>query len=116
MSKVGFGGYRISIKSELHYQALKKAIELGCSVIDTSSNYTDGDSERLIGKVLKEVKEKPLIISKAGYIQGSNLESLTKEESIDLVELSDHLKHSIHPIFLKNQIGLHTHDLSCRVC
>lgn len=104
MSIVGFGGYRVSTKSKQHYKALKLALEYGCSVIDTSSNYTNGDSEILIGKLLKETNLKPLLISKAGYIQGSNLESLTIEESIDLVDLSENLKHSIHPIFLNNQL------------
>lgn len=104
MSCVGFGGYRISIKSSEHYESLKKAIELGCKYIDTSSNYTDGDSERLIGKVLKEVSQRPVVISKAGYIQGSNLDELTPETSCELVNLSESLKHSIHPSFLNKQL------------
>jgi aryl-alcohol dehydrogenase-like predicted oxidoreductase len=104
MAKVGYGTYRVSIKSDTHYESLKYAIESGCSVIDTSSNYTNGDSERLIGKILREVKMKPLIISKVGYIQGDNIENLTKETSIDLVELSESLKHSIHPNFIEDQL------------
>ena len=65
MSKIGFGGYRISISSNEHYDALKKALESGVTLIDTSSNYTDGDSERLIGKLLLEQKRAtPFIASK----------------------------------------------------
>lgn len=106
MSQVGFGAYRISIRSEYHYQALKLALDKGCSVIDTSANYTDGESEQLIGKVLKETGHKPLLISKAGYIQGSNLVEVMEDKSlqIEMIDHSEDLKHSIHPVFLQNQI------------
>jgi aryl-alcohol dehydrogenase-like predicted oxidoreductase len=105
MPQVGFGTYRVSIKSETHYESLKFAIDSGCSVIDTSGNYTNGDSEKLIGKILKETIKKPLIISKVGYIQGDSLEGLTAETSIDLVDFSEDLKHSIHPNFIEEQLG-----------
>ena len=79
----------------------------GCSVIDTSSNYTNGDSERLVGKVLNDLDltKKPVIISKVGYIQGDNLEKLTAQTSQDIVKLSDSLKHSIHPGFIEWQLN-----------
>ena len=110
MSKVGFGGYRISIKSPEHEEALKHALNNGLALIDTSANYTDGDSERLIGKVLKEHwQTQPTIISKVGYIQGSNLEVIKElnengKATEDLVELTNDLKHSIHPDFIEDQI------------
>lgn len=112
MGLVGFGSYRISIRSKEHRAALEHALALGCPLIDTSSNYTNGESEKLIGAVLSEHQEwNPLIVTKAGYIQGNNLEVLAKlnEEGLakdDLVDLGPHLKHSIHPEFLKNQIDL----------
>ena len=109
MSKVGFGAYRVSIQSEVHEDALEKAIDDGVTLIDTSSNYTDGDSEKLIGKVLKKVERTPFIISKVGYIQGHNLtvidELNTKEIAVeDLVIIDKDLKHSIHPDFIEDQI------------
>lgn len=104
MGQVAFGGYRISVKSKTHYDALLAALKAGCGLIDTSSNYTNGDSEKLIGKVLKEHPEyNPLIVSKAGYIQGDNLNDLVTEE--ELVEIHAGLKHSIHPKFLEDQIS-----------
>lgn len=112
MGQVGFGSYRISIRSKDHREALTKALEAGCSLIDTSANYTNGESEELIGSVLSENPNyKPLIVTKAGYIQGKNLEILEElhEQNLakeDLVDLSESLKHSIHPDFLKNQLGL----------
>lgn len=109
MSNIGFGSYRVSIKSEEHENALKKALDAGVKLIDTSANYTDGDSERLIGKVLKEHQgEKPILVSKVGYIQGTNLErleELTEQKRIDdIVHLDENLKHCIHPLFIEDQI------------
>lgn len=109
MSKVGFGGYRISGQSTEHEEALKHAIEEGITLIDTSSNYTDGESEKLIGKVLKELDRKPFLVSKVGYVQGHNLEIMSElnEKGIalkDLVLIDPKLKHSIHPEFIEDQI------------
>lgn len=112
MGKVGFGSYRISIRSTEHKKALVDALSAGCTLIDTSANYTNGESERLIGAVLAEYPEfNPIIVTKAGYIQGPNLKlleelnshGLAKEEVIDMGES---LKHSIHPEFLKSQLDL----------
>ena len=110
MSQVGFGSYRVSIRSSEHRQALVAALSAGCSLIDTSANYTNGESEELIGSVLKEYPQfKPIIVTKAGYIQGSNinvLEELNNKNLAveDLVDISETLKHSIHPEFLENQL------------
>lgn len=110
MGKVGFGGYRISAVSKDHITALKHALESGVTMIDTSSNYTDGESEKLIGSALKEHwLTRPLVISKVGYIQGKNLNALKELHSInkgkeDLVEINEELKHSIHPDFIEDQI------------
>ncbi len=110
MGQVGFGSYRISKRSREHKLALLKALELGCPLIDTSSNYTDGESEELIGEVLNENPQfNPILVTKAGYIQGRNLSQLVtlNEAGLaleDIVDLGDELKHSIHPEFLKNQL------------
>ena len=110
MGKVGFGSYRISVKSNEHQQALVRALELGCSLIDTSANYTNGESEELIGLVLKDHPHfNPTIVTKGGYIQGNNLALLNELQQSgkglhDLVDINETLKHSIHPDFLKTQI------------
>jgi aryl-alcohol dehydrogenase-like predicted oxidoreductase len=105
MSKIGFGGYRISTKSEEHRKALKHAIRKGVAAIDTSSNYTGGESEKLIGEVLSDYygDHSPLLISKVGYLQGQNLDNADKFPE-DLVVISESLKHSIHPNFIEDQI------------
>lgn len=110
MTHIALGGYRLSIQSREHEKALQHALESGVTLIDTSANYTDGDSERLIGKVLSENPQyRPLIVTKGGYIQGQNLVLLEQLKSqnlakTDIVDLGEHLKHSIHPEFLKSQI------------
>lgn len=116
MGSLGFGSYRVSIKSNEHTEALKQAIQAGIKLIDTSSNYTDGQSELLIGKVLKEMglshsPKRPILVTKAGYIQGQNLKVLEDLNAqglakIDLLEMTPELKHSIHPEFLENQLNL----------
>ena len=108
-TQLGFGAYRISNRSSEHKEALTLALKSGCPLIDTSSNYTDGESELLIGEVIKETGIRPLIISKVGYIQGQNLEvieelNLKGLASEDLVEISEDLKHSIHPEFVVDQV------------
>ena len=112
LSFYGFGGYRISNRSKDHKEALIHALENGISLLDTSANYGDGESEQLIGEVLAENSHlKPFIVTKAGYIQGNNLKELDKlhqqgKGKEDLLEFSDGLKHSIHPDFLDQQISL----------
>lgn len=110
MSVVGFGAYRVSVRSKVHKEALTEALKAKIKLIDTSSNYTNGESEELIGQVLKENSSyRPLIMTKGGYIQGSNLallNELNKEGKAleDLVVIDEHLMHSIHPEFLESQI------------
>jgi aryl-alcohol dehydrogenase-like predicted oxidoreductase len=108
---IGFGGYRISIESQEHKDALTMAINNGLKLIDTSANYTNGDSEKLIGEVLKESGKRPILVSKVGYIQGNNIEVINELNSAgkateELVKVNEHLWHSIHPDFIRNQIEL----------
>lgn len=108
LSKIGFGCYRVSNRSQEHKEALTQALALGCNLIDTSANYSDGESEILVGEV---AEGKAHIVTKGGYIQGQNLKVLEELHQAnlaqtDLVDLSPSLKHSIHPDFLANQIEL----------
>jgi aryl-alcohol dehydrogenase-like predicted oxidoreductase len=111
MGHVGFGSYRISIRSKEHCEALVLALQSGCKLIDTSANYTNGESEELIGYVLeKNPQFKLIIVTKAGYIQGKNLKVIEELNASgkaieDLVEISEDLKHSIHPDFLEDQLS-----------
>ena len=55
VSICGFGCYRIDDGISQHQKALQKALLSGINIIDTSSNYSDGGSEILVGKVLRKL-------------------------------------------------------------
>jgi len=122
-SPVGFGTYRCDVRVAEHRAALTKAIRMGVNLIDTSSNYANGNAERMIGETLQTListneiqRSEMIIVSKGGYIQGENYERISKiaadedsdlspgSELSELVRYSNGLWHSIHPDFLKDQI------------
>ncbi len=117
VSAIGFGGYRVDVKLASHRQALERALQSGVNLIDTSTNYTDGQSERLVGRVLSKLveqknlrREEVVVVSKVGYAQGTTLAVCQSRERAgrplpEVVKLSDQLWHSIHPDFLQEQIG-----------
>lgn len=115
-SRVGFGGYRISLGQEDHRRALEHALQHGCNLIDTSTNYADGESERLIGSVLKDLivkntidREEMIVVSKIGYVQGQNLKQAEAREKAgkpfpEMVKYGEGIWHCIHPEFLEEQL------------
>jgi len=116
VSLIGFGSYRVDHSVAYHRAALQRALQRGCNLIDTSTNYADGESERLIGQVLKsEIEAKRLardefvVVSKAGYVQGSNLEKVQAREGSgnpypEMVKYMDGCWHCIHPSFIADQL------------
>ena len=112
VSRLGFGGYRIDDETPDHEQALLAALEGGINLIDTSSNYTEGGSERLVGGVLRQLAERRaelVVVTKVGYVQGSNLEVARAREQMgrpypDLVPYQESCWHCIHPEFLADQL------------
>ncbi len=115
-SKVGFGGYRIDDETPAHREALEKALLAGCNLIDSSTNYTDGGSERCVGGVLgalvragKLRREEITVVSKIGYVQGTNLTLAQERETAgepfpEMVKYMDGCWHCIHPDFLSEQL------------
>ena len=116
ISQAGFGSYRVTTGQKNQEQALRQALQGGINLIDTSSNYSDGDAERLIGRVLTEQidaeklqREQVVVVSKAGYLQGFNytLAQQRKKEGRpfpNLVKYAEGLDHCIHPDFLDDQL------------
>ena len=114
-SKIGYGSYRVDHRFDEHSDTLRKAIQAGCNLIDTSSNYTDGGSETLIGNVLSEQisegkieRSEIVVVSKVGYIQGQNLDEAMRREGDgepweEVVKYMDGCWHCIHPDFLADQ-------------
>jgi aryl-alcohol dehydrogenase-like predicted oxidoreductase len=117
-TRVGFGTYRVHTQEAEHRDALKKALRASCNVLDTSTNYMDGDSERAVGTVLAELiasgeirREEVVVVSKIGYVQGENLKLAEAREHSgrpypDMVKYGDGIWHCIHPEFLADQLAL----------
>ena len=115
VSKVGYGSYRVDQQVDEHIESLEDSIRSGCNIIDTSSNYTNGASEILIGNVLTKMmnqgkieRDEIILVSKTGYIQGDNLSQAIKREKTDqpwpeIVKYTDGCWHCIHPAFLIDQ-------------
>ena len=104
---LGFGCYRIADGNAGHEAALRAYLDRGGNLIDTSANYTDGQSERLVGRVLKETgRERAVIVTKGGYIQGQNMALARRRAFPEIVAYADGLWHCIHPDFLDTQLRL----------
>ena len=113
--KIAFGTYRTGLDDPEHEVALTLALKEGIRLIDTSTNYMNGDAERLIAKVLEtsfggHKPEDVEIISKCGYIQGALLEEIKKAEDkvideLDIVTYNESCYHSIHPGFIKAELS-----------
>lgn len=111
-SRVGFGAYRVD-RTPSHAQALQMALQQGCNLIDTSTNYTDGESEKTIGETILRmlrsgelVREEVIVVSKVGYVQGRNLTAARQREVPwpEMVKYSEDCWHCIHPDFIRQQL------------
>jgi aryl-alcohol dehydrogenase-like predicted oxidoreductase len=117
VSVLGFGCYRVDDRVPVHAEALEAALVAGVNVIDTSTNYGDGHSERLVGEVLAKLvrsstlsREGGVVVSKVGYGQGENLELVASREASgkpfpEVVHYAEGLAHCIHPEWLSDQLG-----------
>jgi aryl-alcohol dehydrogenase-like predicted oxidoreductase len=113
VSLVGFGGYRTGRRNPDHRAALEAALAAGVNLIDTSSNYMLGDSERLIGEVLAASgipRDEIVVVSKIGYAQGPNLELAQQREAEgrpfpEMVKYMEGCWHSVSPEFLEDQLA-----------
>lgn len=117
VSPVGFGGYRVDDRSDRHREALRLALLSGVNLVDTSTNYGDGHSELLVGKVLREMaaagevaREDVVVVTKAGYVQGQNLRDAHQRRKLgdpwpEMTEYTRDCWHCISPAFLKDQLS-----------
>ncbi|KAA3602797.1 MAG: aldo/keto reductase [Calditrichaeota bacterium] len=117
VSEVGFGCYRIGFGQNAHLESLELALSSGINLIDTSSTYTDGNSETIVGTVLEDLinkgklrRNEVVVVTKGGYAQGKNYEICKKREELgnpfpEIVEVQEGLWHCIHPEFLEDQLN-----------
>lgn len=121
-SRIGFGAYRIIDDDPAHLAALSHALDLGCTLIDTSCNYGDGASERAIGRVLATHPTGAMVavITKVGYITPSAQARLTSEglspETLPMI--SEESRYTLAPDYLsselaasRNRLGRRCHDI-----
>lgn len=117
VSPAGFGCYRVDDRVARHREALRLALLSGVNLVDTSTNYGDGHSELLVGKVLKEMaaagevhREDVVVVTKAGYVQGQNLKDAHQRRKLgdpwpEMTEYSRDCWHCISPAFLRDQLS-----------
>ena len=76
ISEISLGGSPVPPEA-----IFRRAVEMGVNYVDTSSNYSNGNSERTIGKILKEFPNKLYVATKihAGRKGYDSIESLEKE-------------------------------------
>ena len=129
-SRLGFGCYRVDASNPEYRTALSQALRSGVNLIDTSTNYMDGESERLVGSVMRNLikakeiaRDEIIVVSKIGYVQGQNLKQAEAREQAgrpypDMVRYGEGIWHCIHPEFLADQLdasldrlGLQTLDV-----
>ena len=74
VSEVGFGAWSIAldwwgkkIEEDEAERMLKKAYDVGINFFETGDMYGKGKSERLIGKVFKDMRDEVIISTKYGY-------------------------------------------------
>jgi aryl-alcohol dehydrogenase-like predicted oxidoreductase len=105
---VGVGTYRMRDTSPVHRAALQDALELGCPVVDTASNYGDGAAERLVGEVMAgHGSPGASVWTKAGYVSPS----LARRLGPSVVErrcrpLSAEASYSLDPLVMRTSVEL----------
>ena len=116
VSRIGFGGYRVDDRSDVHREALREALVTGITLVDTSTNYADGHSEILVGEVVRDVlgrgaarREDLVLVTKAGYVQGSNQREAIRRARAgrpwsEMTEYTPDCWHCIAPDFLADQL------------
>jgi aryl-alcohol dehydrogenase-like predicted oxidoreductase len=121
VSLVGFGTYRVGFSPGLGHphcrEALEYALGRGVNLIDTSTNYGNGQSELLIGQTLASLvssgtlaRDNVVIVSKAGYVQGNTLEFVQQREREGrpfdaMFKFGSELWYCLDPEFIVDQLN-----------
>lgn len=112
LSSVGLGTYRMSSSYHHHLEALRIAVEHGCNLIDTATNYCQGTSEALIGAFIKAYpvyRDQLFVISKVGYVPAVNVRSATlstflEEQDLSIAHIDTDFEYSLDPAFIEFQL------------
>lgn len=71
-----FGDTADAVESQAMFEACREA---GINFFDTAHTYTDGSSERLLGRFAKSDREKLIVATKAGYTGGSGCNNIIRQ-------------------------------------
>ena len=119
VSRLGFGSYRVDDRVAEHREALTHALTHGINLIDTSTNYGSGHSERLIGEVLAELRSAARRRAcgrrrrledrvRAGW--ESRARGRAREDAgqpfPEVVKVGEGIWHCIHPEWIEEQLEL----------
>ena len=85
---IGGGGWKFSWgpqDDQQSIEAIKRGIELGINWIDTAAVYGLGHSEEVVGKVLKELPEKPYVATKCSLVwdEEGNISNRLRKKSVE---------------------------------
>lgn len=103
LSSVGIGTYlgaADEARDAGYAAAIARALELGINVVDTASNYREGRSERVVGRVLAGApRDEIFVASKAGFVpRGWSGEGIAPGELVGG-------NHCLAPRFLAHQLA-----------
>lgn len=99
LSEIGFGAWAIGgdawgpVDDQRSVAAIRRAIELGATFVDTADVYGDGRSERLVGQAIKGNRDGVVISTKGGLMGHHRMPELDPvydrpEKVIDALEAS----------------------------
>lgn len=118
VSKIGIGTYRSHRDRTEHNEALRQSLISGINLIDTAPNYSDGAAEVLIGNVIAELiesnrlsRDEFVVVDHFGFIEGANLQLLHNRYPPNTTDISNRVKHCLHPDFLSLQLDWSTQKL-----
>ncbi|MGD9761664.1 MAG: aldo/keto reductase [Candidatus Izemoplasmatales bacterium] len=105
-SRISFGGWQLGNNEfwgEMSFQEgvnlVREAYENGITLFDTAPGYANGQSERIIGEALKDVRDKVIINTKIGHkADGStdfSVESLESQINESLIRLQTYYLDSV---------------------
>eukprot|EP01080_Neovahlkampfia_damariscottae_P010449 gene10449-2971_t len=122
ISPIGYSGYSLNLSEPEHQFSLQYAIQGGCNIIDTSPNYSDGESEHLIGIVVNGmikdeiIKRNEVIIStKVGFYNSNEGEEDEIIKKYKMKQISSNTYHSLSLEYISYSIkeSLKRLNVSC---
>jgi L-galactose dehydrogenase/L-glyceraldehyde 3-phosphate reductase len=104
------GGILIHQDAETRHAAIERALDAGINWIDTAPSYGDGESERALGWLLQDVKDRPYLSTKV-RLDLSRLDDITGQVKRSIDESLSRLRcDSVELLQLHNPIGAQTAD------